>query len=91
MTFNEWWKDQWQFFEAATHIDKREVALAAWEAAQPKWLPVSEAPEFTDVLVKEITGHIYIAERQGSKWWQSIENEDIRVRPVKWMPLPEEQ
>jgi hypothetical protein len=89
MTFEEWAKNYFAKFPASQDTRMEYTAAkAAWEAAQPKWLPVSEAPEFRDVLVREITGHVYIAERQGSRWYQSIESEDIRVYPINWMPIP---
>lgn len=90
MTFEEWAKSsKWDFDSSEYAKEIKEIAKAAWEAARPKWLPIESAPEFKDVLVKEITGHVYIAERQRDKWWQSVESADIRVRPVKWMPIPE--
>jgi hypothetical protein len=88
MTFDKWLCNYSESKDRNLYGEELETAKAAWEAAKPKWLPISEAPEFKDVLVKEITGHVYIAERQGTRWYQSIEREDIRVRPVKWMPLP---
>jgi phage pi2 protein 07 len=95
MTFEEWFEQEKQRFSTNTNgefsytSEDEDEFRRVWEAAQPKWLPISEAPEFKDVLVMEVTGHVYIAERQGNRWWQSVESADIRVRPVKWMPIPE--
>lgn len=89
MNFDRWLCDYAESKDRNLYGEELEAVKAAWEAALIKWLPIESAPEFKDVLVKEITGHVYIAERQGNRWWQSVESVDIRVRPAKWMPIPE--
>lgn len=94
MTFEEWWKDQGQYFEAANYLDATRMAKAAWEAAQPQWLPIEIAPKDTAVICCNELGNVgeacFISCISNPSWYWADDRMPIpeALNPTKWMPLP---
>lgn len=94
MTFIEWWQKLGIFHGRDTVsglIEPMAFAALTWEAAQPRWRPISTAPEREHMLIlvddMTATGNTY-----DGNWWATMPNGDVYELdspPTHWMPLPQ--
>ena len=103
--FERWCKSQWPYtFERSPtainlyHVwevqNLWEAFQAAWQAAQPKWLPIESAPrDGTKILVLEdcdvFAAHFNDTGDDDSYWSVYCGQPAVyQPRPTHWMPLP---
>lgn len=96
MTFEVWWDKAGRYKVPTLDSEHdRQVAHAAWQAAQPKWRPMDEAPKkgSIDVLLLRKNGrqavasytHVFFDHPHGAWAYR----DEIIPDPIAWMPLPE--
>ena len=75
--FDKYWEEESRSIPSYDICQLKEVARAAWQAAQPQWQPIETAPRNGSIfLIVDSDGKRYTATYNG------------KVTSTHWMPLP---
>jgi hypothetical protein len=94
MTFEEWAKNsKWNFDSSEYAKEIKEIAKAAWEAAQSQWRPIETAPKTKTILLLTeyedvISGEWSFEDRDDPGQWFGWQ-EPLDQKVTHWMPLPQ--